>query len=105
MMDRLSRFAATHLTALVTRTACFVALQVAGVSAGRSDSGLFLKDGDRVVFCGNSIIEQRLYTTFVETFVTSRGSRVDSAAQRAGLSGGAHVPIKSAGLDSRLRFG
>ncbi len=31
-----------------------------------------LKDGDRVVFYGDSITEQRLYTTFVETYVVTR---------------------------------
>ena len=31
-----------------------------------------LKDGDRVVFYGDSITDQRLYTTFVETFVVTR---------------------------------
>lgn len=32
----------------------------------------FLKDGDRVVFYGDSITDQRLYTTFAETFVVTR---------------------------------
>jgi lysophospholipase L1-like esterase len=32
----------------------------------------FLKDKDRVVFYGDSITDQRLYTTFVETFALSR---------------------------------
>src|SRR3954447_10296872 len=31
-----------------------------------------LKDGDRVVFYGDSITDQRLYTTFVETYVVTR---------------------------------
>lgn len=31
-----------------------------------------LKDGDRVVFFGDSITDQRLYTTFVETYVLTR---------------------------------
>jgi lysophospholipase L1-like esterase len=31
-----------------------------------------LKDGDRVVFFGDSITDQRLYTTFVETYVVTR---------------------------------
>ncbi len=31
-----------------------------------------LKDGDRVVFYGDSITEQRLYTTFVETYAVTR---------------------------------
>ncbi len=31
-----------------------------------------LREGDRVVFCGDSITDQRLYTTFTETFVLTR---------------------------------
>ena len=31
-----------------------------------------LRDGDRVVFYGDSITDQRLYTTFVETYVVTR---------------------------------
>jgi len=30
-----------------------------------------LKDGDTVVFYGDSITDQRLYTTFVETFAVT----------------------------------
>jgi len=32
----------------------------------------YLKDGDRVVFFGDSITDQRLYTTFTETFTVTR---------------------------------
>ncbi|MBI2424029.1 MAG: SGNH/GDSL hydrolase family protein [Candidatus Hydrogenedentes bacterium] len=32
----------------------------------------YLREGDRVVFYGDSITEQRLYTTYVETFVLTR---------------------------------
>jgi lysophospholipase L1-like esterase len=31
-----------------------------------------IKDGDRVVFYGDSITDQRLYTTFVETYIVTR---------------------------------
>ena len=32
----------------------------------------FVKDGDRVVFLGDSITEQRLYTTYIEAYVLTR---------------------------------
>ncbi len=32
----------------------------------------FIKDGDRVVFLGDSITEQRLYTTYIEAYVLTR---------------------------------
>ena len=34
--------------------------------------GFYLKDGDRVVFYGDSITEQRLYTTYIESYCVSR---------------------------------
>ncbi len=35
-------------------------------------SGFYLRDGDRVVFYGDSITDQRLYTIFTETFAITR---------------------------------
>ena len=32
----------------------------------------FIKDGDRVVFLGDSITEQRLYTTYIEAYALTR---------------------------------
>ena len=32
----------------------------------------FIHDGDRVVFLGDSITEQRLYTTYIEAYVLTR---------------------------------
>lgn len=37
-----------------------------------AQSNFYLRDGDRVVFYGDSITDQRLYTTFVETFTLTR---------------------------------
>jgi lysophospholipase L1-like esterase len=37
-----------------------------------AEGAFHLRDGDRVVFYGDSITDQRLYTTFVETFVLTR---------------------------------
>ncbi len=37
-----------------------------------AQDSFYLKDGDRVVFYGDSITDQRLYTTFVETFALTR---------------------------------
>lgn len=44
----------------------------AAAAAPKADSGFALRDGDRVVFFGDSITEQRLYTTYVEHFVVAR---------------------------------
>ena len=36
------------------------------ITSSAADSTFYLKDGDRVVFYGDSITDQRLYTTFAE---------------------------------------
>ena len=46
-----------------------LAASAAGLAA---QQGFYLHDKDTVVFYGDSITEQRLYTTFVETFVVTR---------------------------------
>jgi len=47
----------------------------------------YLKDGDRVVFYGDSITDQRLYTTFVETFVLTRFPQMKVAFTHSGWGG------------------
>lgn len=42
------------------------------LSAAAARDNFELKDGDRVVFYGDSITDQRLYTTFVETYAVTR---------------------------------
>ena len=41
-------------------------------AAAPAQDNFHLKDGDRVVFFGDSITQQRLYTTFVETYAITR---------------------------------
>lgn len=47
----------------------------------------YLKDGDRVVFYGDSITAQRLYTTFTETYVVTRFPRLNVTFVHSGWSG------------------
>lgn len=42
------------------------------IQTAKQENDFALKDGDRVVFYGDSITEQRLYTTYVEHFVLTR---------------------------------
>src|SRR5437667_5496540 len=44
-------------------------------AAAWAQGDFYLKDGDRVVFYGDSITDQRLYTTFTESFVLTRFPR------------------------------
>ncbi|MDE3166353.1 MAG: SGNH/GDSL hydrolase family protein [Acidobacteriota bacterium] len=46
-----------------------------------------LHDGDRVVFYGDSITDQRLYTTFAETYVVTRFPKMDVAFVHSGWGG------------------
>jgi lysophospholipase L1-like esterase len=57
-----------------------------------------LHDGDRVVFFGDSITDQRRYTSFVETYVVTRFPKLDVRFVHSGwggdrVSGGAGGPI------------
>src|SRR6266700_762101 len=47
---------------------CFIAL----ATSAHAQGSFYLKDGDRVVFYGDSITDQRLYTVFTETYVVTR---------------------------------
>lgn len=49
--------------------------------------GFYLKDGDRVVFYGDSITEQRLYTTFVESYVLTRFPQLKVSFVHSGVGG------------------
>ena len=47
----------------------------------------YLKDGDRVVFYGDSITDQRLYTTFAESYVITRFPTLNVAFTHSGWGG------------------
>jgi lysophospholipase L1-like esterase len=67
-----------------------------------AQDGFALHDGDRVVFYGDSITDQRLYTTLAETYVLTRFPKLNITFIHSGwggdrVSGGAGGPI-----DARL---
>lgn len=61
-----------------------------------------LKDGDRVVFFGDSITDQRLYTTFVETYVVTRFPNWDVTFVHSGWGGDRVTGGAGGGIDERL---
>ena len=65
--------------------ALFVLLGMSVVQSGAQESALH--NGDRVVFYGDSITAQRLYTRFVEDFVLTRNPRMHVTFWNAGVSG------------------
>ena len=63
-----------------------------------SQSSFFLKPNDRVVFFGDSITDQRLYTTFTETYAVTRFPKAKFTFTHSGwggdrVSGGGGGPI------------
>lgn len=56
-------------------------------SAAAAEPGFFFKDGDRVVFLGDSITEQRLYTTYIEAYALTRFPDRQFTFRNVGWSG------------------
>ena len=56
-------------------------------SLAKAECKFYLKDGDRVVFYGDSITEQRLYTTFVETYAVTRFPKANLTFVHSGWGG------------------
>ena len=70
------------------------------VAAAQAQSPFYLKSGDTVVFYGDSITDQRLYTTFVETYVVTRYPKMPVTFIHSGwggdrVSGGGGGPIQT----------
>ncbi|MDR2674234.1 MAG: GDSL-type esterase/lipase family protein [Opitutaceae bacterium] len=61
--------------------------QTASAAPSSGADGFYLKDGDRVVFYGDSITDQRLYNTYVETFVVTRFPAMNVAFTHSGWGG------------------
>ena len=62
-----SRLEPTDLS--IARASDFPPQAVNSIPAQKQSSDFALRDGDRVVFFGDSITEQRLYTTYIEHYV------------------------------------
>jgi lysophospholipase L1-like esterase len=86
---------------ILRRTAIWTVLLASGLMAA-PPAGFYLHDGDRVVFYGDSITDQRLYTTFVETYVVTRFPHIQVSFVHSGV-GGDRVTGGAAGpIDVRL---
>jgi lysophospholipase L1-like esterase len=67
-----------------------------------AQGGFYLKDGDRVVFYGDSITDQRLYTTFVESFVVTRFPNLPVTFVHSGWGGDRVTGGAGGTIDQRL---
>ena len=62
-----------------------ILLALGSRSYGQADFSL--KNGDCVVFYGDSITDQRLYTTFIESYVVTRFPRLNVRFVHSGWGG------------------
>jgi lysophospholipase L1-like esterase len=68
-----------------------------------AQSDFYLKDGDTVVFYGDSITDQRLYTTFTEAYVVTRFPKLNVRFVHSGWSGDRVDGGVGGPIDKRLR--
>ena len=72
-------------------------------SALFAQADFYLKDGDRVVFYGDSITDQRLYTTFTESYVLTRFPRMKVSFVHSGWGGDRVTGGGGGPIDVRLQ--
>ena len=78
--------ASTHVAGFAWRSLlCFGLGLLLGGTSVRAGS-FFIHDGDRVVFLGDSITQQRLYTTYIEAYALSRHPSWKLTFRNAGWS-------------------
>lgn len=78
-------------------------LLVAVAALAGAQSAFHLRDGDRVVFYGDSITDQRLYTTFTETYVVTRFPRLKAGFVHSGWGGDRVTGGGGGPIDLRLK--
>ncbi len=72
------------------------------IAAAYAQGSFQLKDGDRVVFFGDSITDQRLYTTFTEAYVVGRFPKLKVSFVHSGWGGDRVTGGGGGSVDRRL---
>lgn len=80
-----------------------VCLLLAASAAALWCQPFYLHNGDRVVFYGDSITDQRLYTTFVETYVVTRFPDMNVTFVHSGWGGDRVTGGGGGNIDLRLQ--
>ncbi|WP_165226264.1 SGNH/GDSL hydrolase family protein [Aquisphaera insulae] len=75
---------------------------IAAPDIARGGDSFYLKDGDRVVFYGDSITDQLLYTTYTETFVVTRFPHLNLTFTHSGWGGDKVGGGEGGSIDRRL---
>lgn len=89
-----------ELTKRITTCSLFIILLASACSA---QSPFYLKDGDRVVFYGDSITAQRLYTAFTETYVVTRFPHLNVTFVHSGWGGDRVTGGSGGDIEVRLK--
>ncbi len=84
------------------RSVLLLGLLIFSSRAIRAESDFYLKDGDTVVFYGDSITNQRLYTVFIETFAATRFPRLRIRFVHSGWPGDRAVGGAGGSAECRL---
>jgi lysophospholipase L1-like esterase len=87
---------------LIRRVLLLLAVGLALAFSALAQGKFSLKDGDRLVFYGDSITDQRLYTTFVETYVVTRFPRLKVWFVHSGVGGDRVTGGWAGAIDVRL---
>ena len=88
---------------LLRRVLLLLAIALALASVALAQGKFSLKDGDRVVFYGDSITDQRLYTTYIETYVVTRFPHLKVWFVHSGVGGDRVTGGWAGPIDVRLR--
>jgi lysophospholipase L1-like esterase len=80
----------------------FLALFACSAPTLRAEGPFAIKEGDRIVFYGDSITDQRLYTTFVETYIVTRFPAMSVTFVHSGWGGDRVTGGGGGRIDHRL---
>jgi lysophospholipase L1-like esterase len=81
-----------------------LALAVPGPACGEQDAGFLLRDGGTVVFLGDSITYQRLYTTYIEAYALTRFPKQAFTFRNVGVGGDTAWFRRRVASDENLLF-
>ncbi len=85
------------------RLIAFVLFVLAYAAICTAAEPFYLKNGDRVVFYGDSITDQRLYTVFTEAYVLTRFPKLDVTFVHSGWGGDRVTGGGGGAIDLRLK--
>jgi len=85
------------------RLACALAALLFSSVAAWAQNPFALKDGDRIVFYGDSITDQRQYSTLVETYVLTRFPQMKVSFVHSGWGGDKVTGGQGGAIDVRLQ--